>query len=194
MASILQEQNDMKLAFCLFNYFPYGGLQRDFLRIARLCRDKGHQVTVFTMRWEGPNEPGMQIHIIKANGWQNHARARSFVDQVKAILDSEKFDLVVGFNKMPYLDVYYAADVCYQSRVRQKHGAFYRLLPRYRLLKAYEEAVFGRGQKTQILLISPLQKKEFEACYQTEAERFYILPPGIAKTGWCLLMQQNCVN
>ena len=26
----------MQLAFCLYKYFPFGGLQRDFLRIALL--------------------------------------------------------------------------------------------------------------------------------------------------------------
>jgi len=27
----------MQLAFCLYKYFPYGGLQRNFLRIALAC-------------------------------------------------------------------------------------------------------------------------------------------------------------
>ena len=43
----------MKLAFCLFNYFPFGGLQRDFFHIAEVCRNRGHEIHVFTMKWEG---------------------------------------------------------------------------------------------------------------------------------------------
>ncbi|WP_255211100.1 hypothetical protein [Methylogaea oryzae] len=39
----------MKLAFALFKYFPYGGLQRDFIRIAGLCRDRGHEIHVYTL-------------------------------------------------------------------------------------------------------------------------------------------------
>lgn len=31
-------------------------------------------------------------------------------------------DRVVGFNKMPGLDVYYAADVCYAEKVAQEKG------------------------------------------------------------------------
>jgi UDP-glucose:(heptosyl)LPS alpha-1,3-glucosyltransferase len=60
----------MKLAFCLFKYFPYGGLQRDFLRIARVCRERGHEVHVYTMQWEGDVEPGLPIHFITASGRQ----------------------------------------------------------------------------------------------------------------------------
>jgi UDP-glucose:(heptosyl)LPS alpha-1,3-glucosyltransferase len=43
----------MKLGFLLFDYFPYGGLQRDCLKIARLCAQRGHDVTLFTRTWQG---------------------------------------------------------------------------------------------------------------------------------------------
>ncbi|MFB0970171.1 MAG: glycosyltransferase family 1 protein, partial [Pseudomonadales bacterium] len=39
----------MQLAFCLYKYFPYGGLQRDFMRIALDCQDKGHKIRVYTL-------------------------------------------------------------------------------------------------------------------------------------------------
>lgn len=170
----------MKLAFCLFRYFPYGGLQRDFIRIAKACLQRGHRVDVYTMQWEGEPEPGLQVHIVPVTGWQNHTRCQSFAAAVNRLLANESYDLVVGFNKMPGLDVYYAADVCYQTRVRQQHGWFYRLLPRYRQLKALEEAVFSKTATTQILVISPFQQPEYTACYDTPAERFHLLPPGIA--------------
>ncbi|RDI40212.1 glycosyltransferase family 4 protein [Aquicella lusitana] len=171
----------MKLAFCLFKYFPYGGLQRDFLRIARVLKERGHEIHVYTMRWEGEPEPGFKLHVLQASGLQNHTRSRSFVQKAQAALQTEAFDRVIGFNKMPSLDFYYAADVCYQSRVREQRSFFYRLLPRYREWTAQEEAVFAPGNKTTILLISPLQQKEYMRYYHTEPERFHLLPPGIAK-------------
>jgi UDP-glucose:(heptosyl)LPS alpha-1,3-glucosyltransferase len=173
--------SSLRLAFCLFKYFPYGGLQRDFLRIARLLRDRGHDIHVYTMRWEGNEEPGFHLHLIKVKAWQNHARILAFATKVKPLLAAEQFDLVIGFNKMPYLDIYYAADVCYQARMRQKHSAFYRLTPRYRQYAAFEEAVFQNGKKSEILLISPGQETAYRDCYQIEPARFHLLPPGIAK-------------
>ncbi len=31
----------MRVAFCLYKYFPFGGLQRDFMRIAQTVRREG---------------------------------------------------------------------------------------------------------------------------------------------------------
>ncbi len=52
----------MKLAFLLFEYFPYGGLQRDMLAIAEAAEARGHQVTVFTRAWhaERPASPRVE--------------------------------------------------------------------------------------------------------------------------------------
>lgn len=171
----------MKLAFCLFNYFPYGGLQRDFLRIARACQLRGHEIHVYTMRWEGEPEPDFHVQVIETKGWQNHTRARQFAAAVKTHIETQAFDLVIGFNKMPHLDIYYAADVCYQARVREQRSFLNRLLPRYRQQLAFEKAVFAKHKQTDILLISALQQGAFEHHYQTEAQRFHLLPPGIAK-------------
>ncbi len=168
----------MKLAFCLFKYFPFGGLQRDFLRIAKECVRRGHQVDVFTMAWEGEQESAISIHIIPVTGMQNHVRAKKFVRQIKPKL--EGYDIVVGFNKMPMLDIYYAADTCYQAKARQQRGIWYRLMPRYRHLIAYEKSVFGAAN-TKILLLSKAQQAEFTHFYKTQADQFELLPPGIAK-------------
>lgn len=171
----------MKIVFCLINYFPFGGLQRDFLQIARECLRRGHEVHVYTTSWEGEREPGLHLHVLKVKGVTNHARARSFSDQIGQIMIGKDRSLVIGFNKMPYLDLYYAADVCYQTRIKAERGFLYRLLPRYRAWRSLEEAVFKAGGQTDILLISPLQERAFTACYGTEASRFHMLPPGIAR-------------
>lgn len=171
----------MKLAFCLFKFFPFGGLQRDFLRIARQCLQRGHEVHVFVMQWQGEAEPGLMVHEMGRHGLQNHTQCTHFAQQIKQTLQQTRFDLVVGFNKMPHLDVYYAADVCYQARINEKRGRWYRRLPRYRQWVTFEKAVFARGNTTEILLISPLQQKAFVEYYQTELNRFHLLPPGIDK-------------
>src|SRR6185437_12298133 len=106
----------MKLAFCLFRYFPFGGLQRDFLRIAKLCLDRGHTIDVYTMRWEGKEEPDLTIHTVAVRGLQNHIRRQDYVKRITPVLKNNQYDLIIGFNKMPGLDVYYAADTCYQAK------------------------------------------------------------------------------
>lgn len=171
----------MNLAFCLFNYFPYGGLQRDFLRIAKECIQRGHHVDVYTMRWEGEPDKRISVHILPPEGLQNHTRRKNFAKKLQIELAKKKYDLVVGFNKMPGLDVYYAADTCFQAKARKQHGFWYRLLPRYRQNVKFENAVFSAESKTKVLLISKLQQPEFEKFYQTQSERFHLLPPGISR-------------
>jgi UDP-glucose:(heptosyl)LPS alpha-1,3-glucosyltransferase len=171
----------MKIAFCLFKYFPYGGLQRDFLRIAKTCQQRGHTVHVYTTEWQGEHESGFHVHIIPVKGKQNHTRNQSFATKVKTHLAKLDPHVVVGFNKMPHLDVYYAADVCYQARAREQRHFLYRLLPRYRQLVALEKAVFAHEATTEIMLIAPKEQPVFTHYYHTEATRFHILPPGISK-------------
>lgn len=171
----------MNLAFCLFKYFPFGGLQRDFLRIAKECLRRGHQVHVFTSNWEGANDLNLPLTIIPLKGWQNHTRNEDFATELNKRLANKTYDLCIGFNKIPGLDIYYAADTCFQAKVRQKHAYFHYLIPRYRYQMKFEEAVFSKASKTEILAISALQQPEFVQYYQTQPERFHLLPPGIAK-------------
>lgn len=171
----------MKIIFCLFNYFPFGGLQRDFMRIAKECQKRGLEIEVYTTKWEGEKDPALPIHIVPITGITNHRRARAFAHEMSKILLNKENYVVVGFNKMPGLDIYYAADVCYQARILATRGWLYRLLPRYRQWLALEEAVFKAGQSTDILLISPQQQAAFSECYGTESERFHLLPPGISR-------------
>lgn len=171
----------MKLAFCLYKYFPFGGLQRDFLRIAQACRKRGHEVLVYTMNWEGERITDLSIRLLPMRGWQNHTRAQSYLRELNKALAQEPVDLVVGFNKMPGLDIYYAADVCYKARIANQRTFLHQYLPRCKHLASFEQAVFAKEQDTDILLIAARQQAEFQHYYQTPSERFHLLPPGITK-------------
>ncbi|MGL1834106.1 glycosyltransferase family 4 protein [Rhodocyclaceae bacterium SMB388] len=170
----------MQLAFCLYKYFPYGGLQRDFLRIASLCQQRGHAVRVYVLEWEGETPPGFDVVRVPVQSLWNHRRYAKFTAWVDADLARRPADRVVGFNKMPGLDVYYAADPCFEEKSRTLRKPLYRFSPRYRHFSAYERAVFGRDANTRILSISTVQQALFMHYYGTPAERFHALPPGIA--------------
>jgi UDP-glucose:(heptosyl)LPS alpha-1,3-glucosyltransferase len=171
----------MRLAFTLFHYFPYGGLERDMLAMARACVARGHQVTIYTQRWVGDQPDDIPVVIVPARALTNHSRARAFAQQFQALRAQETLDLVIGFNKMPGLDVYYAADVCFAQKAYEERGWLYRLSGRSRHYLALERAVFAPTSKTQILLISPAQVAPFQRYYQTPDERLHLLPPGIKR-------------
>jgi UDP-glucose:(heptosyl)LPS alpha-1,3-glucosyltransferase len=171
----------MRLAFCLFYFFPYGGQQRDFLKIAEICRSRGHSIHVFVMDVQGELPPGDEVVHLSPKGFSNHRRCRDFARQVGERLTGRRFDAVIGFSKMPGLDVYYAADTCYREKVLASRPFIYRLSDRFRTYAAMERAVFDPAAKTEILLIAEREKPYFIKHYGTQEARFHVLPPGISR-------------
>ena len=134
----------MKIAFCLFNYFPFGGLQRDFLRIATECLARNHTVDVYVMNWEGEIPPGINVKLTSGIGLTNHQRIKRFIKSSLKKIQAQDYHCVVGFNKMPGLDIYYAADSCYVAKAHSKHSWLYQLSRRYQHYAAFEKAVATR--------------------------------------------------
>ena len=171
----------MLIALCLFKYFPYGGLQRDFLAIGKELYKRGHQIRVYTRSWQGDKPSEFDIIEVPVRALTNHSANVKYYEWVKTHLASHPVDKVVGFNRMPGLDFYYDADVCYAEKIEQEQrGFFYRISGRCKHYLEYEKAVFGKGAKTKILLLSRVQQTYFQKHYQTESERFFLLPPGIS--------------
>ena len=171
----------MKFAFTLFNYYPYGGLERNFLRIAKTCLARGHQVHVFTMRWQGEKPDAIRLTTVPRGGFANHRRCMSFVNGLKKAAVGSEFDLVVGFDRMPGLDLYCGADLCHVLNVIRQRSHLSLLLPRHRIYAAFEKAVFSPESRTEILYLTESQKDEYVSVYGTPEERFHYLPPGIDK-------------
>lgn len=170
----------MKLAVCLYKFFPFGGLARDFMRIMQACLKEGDQVDVYVIEWQGEKPANMQVHVIPVSGFSNHARLQSFHQHVLPALSAGDYDLVFGFNKMPGLDLYYAADPCYIDRA--KSHPLYPLLKftgRVAFYSQCEEAVFGARTDTVSLMISDVQQALFKRHYGTSDKRLVALPPGI---------------
>jgi len=177
----------MKLAFCIFKYFPYGGLQRDFMRIAQEALTCGHDVDVYTTSWEGAKPNAMNVHLLPVQGRSNHRRILNFAKKTQSLIIDKQYDAVIGFNKIPGLDFYFAGDVCFKDRFEREKHFLHRFLPRYRSYLALEEKVFSIHAKTQVLFLTPQQKIAYIKAYQTPMERFHLLPAGIARN----LMQES---
>lgn len=177
----------VKLAFVIFKYFPFGGAQRDMLRIARQCVARGHEVHVYTLFWQGDEPgPGITAHVLPARGWLNHRRYQDFQRQLRTLLADQQFDLVVGFNRLPGLDAYFAADPCFMERAHRQRGWLYRMSGRYRFFAECEQAVFGRASDCQILLLSENEKAVFQRWYATPEARFHLLPPFLSAERFAL--------
>lgn len=162
--------------------FPYGGLQRDFLRVALTVAARGHHVRVFTQSWQGERPEGLEIILVPVTARTNHGKNEQYYQWVQNYLSQHPVDRIVGFNKMHGLDVYYAADVCYAEKVAREKGFFYKLTRRYRHYSAFEKATFQQGSGTTLLMLTDKQIGDFKQHYHTESQRFRILPPVSTQT------------
>ncbi len=172
----------MRLAFCIFKYFPFGGIQRDLLKMVRECLARGHAVRILTTQWLDAAPPeDVQISLAPVRAMTNHRLYERFAEWVADDLARHPVDLVVGLNKMPGLDVYYAGDSCYQDKALTQRRFWHRLLPRHHSFLRAERAVFRAGATTEILTISAAQAPMFRRYYHTEPHRFHPLPPGIER-------------
>jgi len=149
--------------------------------MARECIHRGHTVRIFVLKWAGPIPTDLDVTVIPVNALFNHNKYRKFSEALALELEKSPVDCVVGFNKMPGLDVYYAADSCYEEKARSQRGWLYRHMNRYKHFAEYESAVFSSNSVTEILSISDVQKPFFIQHYGTQEARFHTLPPGISR-------------
>ena len=167
----------MRFAFALYNYFPYSGLARDFLRILIEAVERGHTVDVYVSKWQGDRPAGIKINILNANGFTNHGRNAQFHRLFNKAISREQFDAVVGFNKMPGLDIYYGADYCYVARAKPRYGPIYRITPRYHYQHVFEHSVFHANERTTIFSLSQREMGVYQQHYGTPRSRFVMMPP-----------------
>ncbi len=171
----------MQIAFALYDYYPFGGLQKDCLSVALEADRRGHEVHVFTRSWKGARPEGLGIHILGKRGWSNTARNEYFFKDLEAALAARSFDALVAFNRIPGADIYFAADPCYRARI----GAWplwKRLLPRHRYYLNLERRVFAE-RPPHTLALTRREIDAFRRHYSVPEGRLHLLPPGIRRVG-----------
>ena len=67
-----------RLAFAMVKYFPFGGMQRNLLRIAEACAARGHDVHLFAGEWSGPRPRDLPVTLLKTLAVTNHGRNARF--------------------------------------------------------------------------------------------------------------------
>lgn len=169
----------MRLAMLIYHYFPYGGQQRDFLEIAKTAVAHGHEVTAYCMKWDGLIPAGVNVEKVPVSARTRHSLYQRYSEWVSQHVKDTQYDLVFGVNKMPGLDVYYAADPCFAATLERDRRPLIRHLPRYRHFLKFEDAVFSVDSETEILLLSPQQQTEFASYYPGCEQRLHIVPPGL---------------
>lgn len=167
----------MKFVFAIFRYFPYGGLQKDFLRIAEAISARGHEVICFTNCWEGDIPPFLSVEYARVRALTNHGAMLRFEAALHEFLRRIRPDRSLAFSRSGGTDFFFAGDDCFAALLARKKNPFSRLLPRARAYLALERNIFGPDSRTRILYLTERQKRDFQNFYGTGEERFLPLPP-----------------
>jgi UDP-glucose:(heptosyl)LPS alpha-1,3-glucosyltransferase len=168
----------MRIAFGIVSLFPGGGLQRDCLEIAKLVRNRGHDVAIYAERVSGDVQTdGIAVVTLPNDAKTNHRRQYEFAVDFQREA-AANCDLTVGFNKLLGLDVLYCADASMYDRLRKQ--PYLNLLPRYRTYANIERDSFNPNLKTKTILLSQAQLLEYWRAWRTEPQRMYLLPPTLS--------------
>lgn len=163
----------MKIALACFSFKVLGGRERDCLEIAKGLADLGHDVTILTtQRPSAATDNPVRIEMLEQRGWSNHGRIAEFADAVQTWRSETRPDAIIGFDRMPGLDYYYAA-----GQPWPKREWYEMLLPRYRRLAQFERAVFGQESSTFVFFLAARQAQMFGDIYGTATDRSLVLPP-----------------
>jgi len=170
----------MRLAIALEHYSPVCGLSRDVRAIVQELVLRGHQCRLYCQSWEGERIAGADLRPAPVSGFNRHRRSQRFLAWVQADLASEPVDGVIGFTRMPGLDVYFADEPCYLHEALEQHGRLYRRTAHFRHFAECERAVFAPDSATHVLLQAESQRDTYVRHYPIPAQRLHVLPPGIA--------------
>lgn len=171
----------LRITFLIYKYFPFGGQQRDFMKIATECFRRGHEVEVYALSWEGEAPPQFKIHIVPVEAFTSIRRYQKFTRWIGTRIKDRDPGVIVGFCRMPSLDIHFAADPCFLKKSKLLRGPLYKYSSRFRHFSKYENSVFGLESSTRILLISDQQEEDFSFYYPGCETRCIRLPPGIER-------------
>ncbi len=135
----------MIVAFVYINIFHLVGFNVTLCALHQQLPHGDHHVRVYHSRGKAIARKHLSLFRCAVKSHTNHGRNAEYYAWVQNHLKEHPADRVVGFNKMPGLDVYFAADVCYAEKVAQEKGFLYRLTSRYRHYAAFERATFRAG-------------------------------------------------
>jgi len=179
----------MRVAITIERFDPaLGGGERYCRNFARFLRNNGHEVHVFAYRL-GPPEDGIFYHRVPPPPGGMWGRAL-FASRVERLVRRDKFDIVHGFGKSTYMDVYRPGGGVHRAwqahRLRASRGLVERLRTRWRQWASIEERLvlrlerkqFGPGRGHRIIAVSRLVRDEIIGYYGCEPERIHVIHNG----------------
>ena len=171
----------MKFGIFLRRYFPYGGLQRDAIRLATAARNAGDDPLLVVSEWKGPRPSDIPLLTLKSKGGSNHAKEREFAKACGLISRKEGLQTAICFSRVPGTPFHFCGDLCFNTKFSNTKPACLRWLPRYRYYLDAEQSMFGPQSKTHVFFLAQSELSTYQKCYQIKQTHYTLLPPWLKK-------------
>jgi len=171
----------MKLAIFLQHYFPYGGLQRDAVRLAQAALDTGDTPHLIVSTWDGPKPKGFDITELNSGGQSNHRKSANFARDCQQLLKSGDFDTSICFSRVPGSAFQFCGDPCFADRFKRTKPSILRWLPRYKYLLEQEAAIFDGKSSTHLFFLAESEIPAYKDHYDMAPSKITVLPPWLKK-------------
>ncbi len=179
----------MKIAISIEHLEPRRGGGETYARnFGRMLLGQGHEVHVYSFSID-PAEKGFIHHPLRQPAF-NMFRRHAFAMRAREELLKESFDIIHGFGKSVYMDVFRPGGGVHKAWMRHElratDGAMGRLGARLRqatsldqrLVLRLERRQFGPGGRHEIVAVSKLVRDEILTWYGCEPERIHVVHNG----------------
>lgn len=167
----------MKLGIFLQHYFPYGGLQRDAVRLAQAAKNAGHDPVLTVSSMDGDIPEGIQLEILACGGSSNHSKAAKFAKACQQRMEAGEYDTAICFSRVPDTPFHFCGDPCFKDKFERTKSSVTRLLPRYRFLLENELNLFGPTSHTHVFFLAASEIPAYQKYYPVPDDQYTLLPP-----------------
>jgi len=163
------------VALCIYRYTQFDGRSARLLRIALACRGRAFHVRVFAASWHGARPTDIEIVIVPVEALTDFRRFDRYVRWVTRALSTSPAHCVVGFEKMPGLDVYFAhegaaAETAANLRTRRFRGS-----GAFKVLQDAERSLL----KSDAEIVYPCSADAERFALSVDPSRVSVLPIGV---------------
>ncbi len=174
----------MKIALIRKSFSPFGGAERYVAELAGTLADAGHEVHLYARRWE--KREGIVFHRVPVIGGTAFLEVLSFARNARAMLERESFDIIHGFERSTYQDIYRAGDGCHREWLLRRSEAdgwlkrnTYLLNPRHRAILHVERELY-RDPRLKLVVANSLRgRDEIVLHYGLDEDRIRVIYNGI---------------
>lgn len=171
----------MKIALVIYNYSETkGGVERYAVNLARGLVKAGHEVHIFCHNLLESSDSRIKFHIVPTTlGFYTPFRVLSFAANSARMLREEEFDIIHGFGRTYYQDIYQCGGGCHWEYLKRTHSSMktrpgriiQSLNPRNRAIIYLEKRAFASNAYKKIICVSNGVKDEIQRCYPDTKSR-----------------------